>query len=126
MKGIWVSSILFLMITVGMFFTQYMLEEHSDKMIDMLTQATDLVKKEKWNEAFGKTEEIEIGWEKDSKWISMLVNHNETEEILKTVYAMKEYVRYREVPELMATAATLKGLFEHIPAKERPSLENIF
>lgn len=126
MRGVWVSSVLFLLIIIGMFLSQFMLEKHSDQMIDMLSYTTDLVKGEKWEEALGQTEKIEYDWEKDSKWISMLVNHSETEEILKNIYAMKEYVRYREIPELMATAATLKGLFEHIPAKERPTFENIF
>ena len=73
-----------------------------------------------------ETDKLKVKWEKDVKWITVLIDHRETDEINKTLSSLREYVIYREVPELMATASSLKQMFEHIPLKERLITENVF
>ena len=126
MRGVIVSAVLLIFALTGMFFSQLMLHKQSDNMVAMLSETTKMVKNEQWDEAMRKADEIMELCEKKLKWIEILINHNETDEIRNTVYQLKEYIRYREIPELMATAASLKGEFEHIYDKEKVVFENIF
>ena len=126
MRGVVISSVLFIFAVTGIFFSQYTLYKQSDKMVNMLSEATEMVENSQWEEAMKKTDEIMEFCEKKLKWIEILINHNETDEIRNTVYQLKEYIKYREIPELMATAASLKGEFEHIFDKEKVVFENIF
>ena len=125
MRGVLVSSILFAIVLVLMLFTALALENAGSTMCDMLDKVCEDVKNEHWDKAEENTAALKDEWEKNEKWITMLVNHNETEKVVENIYALQQYVIYKETPELMATAQTLKKLFEHIPGKERPTLENI-
>lgn len=125
MRGVLVSSILFAIVVALMLFTAFALENAGSAMCDMLDKVCEAVKNEHWDKAEEDTAALKEEWEKNEKWITMLVNHNETEKVVENIYALQQYVIYKETPELMATAQTLKKLFEHIPGKERPTLENI-
>ena len=125
MRGVWASSILIGIVIILMVFTGVALERAGAKMCDMLETVCDNVEKEQWEMATKNISGLKKEWEKNEEWITMLVNHNETEKVVENIYALEQYIKYKETPELMATARTLHKLFEHIPGKERPTLENI-
>lgn len=125
MRGVYVASLLMAVLIALMIFTGLMLENAGEKLCTRLGDVCEDVINENWDEAETNIKVLKEEWEENEKWITMLVNHNETEEVVKNLYALEQYILYRETPELMATAKSLEKLFEHIPGKERPTLENI-
>jgi len=125
MRGVIISGAILLVIVALMSVSWVAIEKAGENMCARIDIIKEDVRLEKWEKAEKHTEDLQKQWEKDVRWITMLVDHRETDEIAKEIYALEEYIEYREVPELMATASSLRELFEHIPRKERPSLENI-
>lgn len=125
MKGLIISCVLMLLVVVLMITSWVAIENAGKKMCKKTEEIKTFVKEEDWEKALTATKALQKEWEKDVKWLTMLIDHSETDEIAKELYALEEYIIYEETPELMATASMLYGLFEHIPKKERPSPENI-
>ena len=125
MKGVVVSVILMVSVIVIMIFSWTGIEKVGADMCGRVDQIKEDVSEGRWEDAKKHTDNLQKQWEKDTKWIAIFIDHRETDEIVKSLYALKEYIKYEEIPELMATAAALRELFEHMPRKERPLLENI-
>ncbi len=125
MRGVYIASALMAVLIALMIFTGFMLENAGEKLCLRLDEVCEDVINENWDEAETNIKVLKEEWKKNEKWITMLVNHNETEEVVQNLYALEQYIIYKEIPELMATAKSLQKLFEHIPGKERPTLENI-
>ena len=126
MRGVVVSGILFLIVIIFCIYSGASLEKVGKETCYILNEIKDNVEEENWDMASENIIRLQNKWEKDIKWITVLIDHRETDEINQTLSALEEYIDYREVPELMATAATLMQMFEHIPLKERLIIENIF
>lgn len=126
MRGAIIAGCLFVVMVIGMFFSLSALEKSCKEISDTAESIYQRVSEESFDEANKKMKELENMWAEKSKWVSMLVDHGETDEIMKTIASLGEFVKYAEIPELMAEIKTLKILIEHIPEKERPGLRNIF
>ena len=126
MRGVVTAVCLFIVMLIGIVLTQQLIIRTSDCIIEEINVLKENVNKEDWDRVDESEEKLEQDWEKGEKWIAMLVDHEELDLIMTTVAALKEYKKYREVPELMAEISTLEKLIEHIPHKEAPILENIF
>lgn len=126
MKGLVVSGILFVITVLFCACSGWLLENNGEKTVSSIENIQKNVSEENWEKALEETDKLKVNWEKDVKWITILIDHRETDEINQTLSSLREYVIYRETPELMATASALKQMFEHIPLKERLITENIF
>ena len=126
MRGMIISGTLFALVVIFCIYSGARLEKVGGETSVVIEEIQNDVENEKWEEALLKTQSLQEKWEKDVKWITVLIDHRETDEINQTLSALCEYVYYRETPELMATASSLKQMFEHIPLKERLIIENVF
>lgn len=126
MRGAIIAGCIFVVMVIGMFLSLSALEKSCKEISDTAENIYQCASEQSFEEAQKMMKELEDMWDRKSKWVSMLVDHGETDEIMKTIAALGEYVKYTEMPELMAEIKTLKILIEHIPEKERPGLRNIF
>ena len=126
MRGVIVAASLFFVMLAGIILIQQSIEKTSEKIVAQIGDLEEKIEAEDWDGVDEGVKKLEADWEKDAKWISMLVDHDEIDLIMTTVAALKEYEKYRDLPELMAEISTLERLIEHIPHKEAPILENIF
>jgi len=78
-----------------------------------------------WDRLSEETNRLNDKWDQMSKWMSCVIEHDEIDNIMISVASIKEYARYREIPELMAELSALYELINHIPIKERLLPQNI-
>ena len=125
MRGVIISSVLFAALIIGMIFAQMALEKTGEKMTKPLDELTKAVETEDWETADSICKDLSEKWEDNEKWLAMLIDHGETDLIITTMSEISQYEKFRDKPELMAKVETLRELAEHIPKKERVTLENI-
>jgi len=126
MRGAIIAGCIFAVMIIGMVFSQMALEKTCKEISDMAEEIYESVAELKWDDAQNFTDELKNKWNENSKWISMLIDHGETDQIMTTIASLGEFVKNAETPELMSEIKTLIILIDHIPAKERPELSNIF
>ena len=126
MKGLYLASAIFAVLISGIFFAQLSLEKVSEDMTKPLDGLTEAVDSGDWAAADMICNELSDRWVDNAVWLSMLIDHSETDLIITTISELSQYEKYRDKPELMAKAETLRELIAHIPKKERVNFENIF
>lgn len=125
MKGTIIAALIFAVLVTGMYFAQMSLEKVGEDMTKPLDELTEAVDKDDWNTADAVCKDLSEKWEQNAVWLSMLIDHSETDLIITTMSELSQYEKFRDKPELMAKVETLRELAEHIPKKERVTLENI-
>lgn len=126
MKGfITVMCILAVMI-VSFFFYQTNLQNLSFDMISHIEKVEESVRNNKWKNVDEEMKQLTKMWDTVSVQYGMTIGHEELDLIMLSLFRADEYRAYREEPEFMAEIINLKKLVDHIPNKEKLSLENIF
>lgn len=125
MRGTLVSAALLALIIVLMAVSQAALLRESEGISALAEELRGAAEAESWENAQNIMEEINKRWETGQSWIAMLIDHEEIDSVVSTLAALSQYVRYRELPELMAELETFRRLIEHIPRKESAELQNI-
>lgn len=125
MRGTLVSAVLLALIIVLMAVSQAALLRESEGICALAEELRGEAEAESWENAQNIMEEINKKWETGQSWIAMLIDHEEIDSVVSTLAALSQYVRYRELPELMAELETFRRLIEHIPRKESAELQNI-
>ena len=126
MKGLYLASAIFAVLILGIIFAQLSLEKVGEDMTKPLDKLTEAVDSDDWDVADNICSELSDRWEDNAIWLAMLIDHSETDLIITTISEISQYEKYRDKPELMAKAETLRELIAHIPKKERVNFENIF
>ncbi len=101
------------------------LYKHSQKMTDYLLSLDIYTREENWNNAADMLPYIEEEWEQTSRVLSILMDHQEVDNVNSSLYKMMEYVKLREKNMALAEISTLKHIINHIPDKAAFSIDNI-
>ncbi|MBQ7717906.1 MAG: DUF4363 family protein [Clostridia bacterium] len=125
MRGFAVAVSFFILMLSGAAVIQSTLEKTSKNVVAEIDRLADEVEKKQWENADKSMTNLEKKLHNTAKWIAMFVEHAEIDNIIMSFAAVKEYEKYRDIPEMMAETATLRELIEHIPRREALSLENI-
>ena len=125
MRGLITAICFFAAAVAGAVLIQITLEKTSGKVIKKIDVLTLTAENGEWEDADTAMTELETSLENTSKWIAMFIDHKEIDMIISCFSKLKEYEKYRELPELMGETSTLRELMGHIPKKEALSLENI-
>ena len=100
---------------------------YAGQRLDTITQnIMENVEIKNWEEVDSQVRMQDKEWDRISKWISCLIEHDETDQIMVSIASVSEYAKHRETPELMSETAVLRRLIDHIPQKELPIPQNIF
>ena len=118
--------VLFLLLTVFGVYNVYYLNKSSVIMDDVLSRLEKAVKMENWSEAEEILKVLENKWVKNKTYWSILINHNEVDNIEQSIERIKQYIRLQDLLEASAETAGLRRYFLHIPENERLTIENIF
>jgi predicted PurR-regulated permease PerM len=99
--------------------------EHSQKITDFLLYLDTYTREENWNNAENMLVNIEGEWEQTSRVLSVLMDHQEIDNVNSSLYKMMEYVKLKEKNMALAEISVLKHIIKHIPDKAAFSIENI-
>jgi len=99
--------------------------EHSQKITDFLLYLDTYTREENWNNAENMLVNIEGEWEQTSRVLSVLMDHQEIDNVNSSLYKMMEYVKLKEKNMALAEISVLQHIIKHIPDKAAFSIENI-
>ena len=125
MKSFTIAVVILCVMIVGMFVHTIALSKAEGELIRITEHIEESVKNKNWNKLSGEVESLCKSWDEMSVWLSCVIEHEEIDNIMVSVASIREYARYREIPELMAELSSLCELINHIPLKEKPMPQNI-
>jgi hypothetical protein len=102
------------------------LQVSSGKIIQQLDALEKQISDENWHEAQQSLAGIAAYWNEIHKNWKLLIDHRETDEIEIAITRLKSAFHAKEQGDALAELAVLRFYLEHIPAKERVLLRNIF
>lgn len=79
-----------------------------------------------WNVTYNELDKLNKDWSRVEKYWSMLINHQEIDEISANLRIATEYIKCKDKINSLSSLAVLERYIEHIPELDRVSLENIF
>ncbi len=106
--------------------SQHTLHRDSDKLVRSIENVEESMKKEDWNQSENQVIEIISIWENVKGTWSVLLDHQEIDNIDVTLTRMQTLIKSRDNSSAPAEAAALKKYVNHIPAKENLNLDNVF
>jgi len=123
-----IAIILFLLAVIifsGIFMTNA-LSRSSEELGRKIAEIEKLAQSEDWDKTMEILDSLKEDWEKTKSTWSMLIDHIEIDNIETSLTKVSKYVEFKQAAYALAEISTLKQYIEHIPEKERFSLENIF
>lgn len=120
-----IAAILVVIIVSSILVDNY-LELSSQKIADQIESIEKNAKLNDWCKAEETLSVLESQWsETKSKW-SMLIDHNEVDNIDVSLTRVSSFIEDREQKFALAELSILKQIVRHIPKKVTLTLENIF
>jgi len=120
-----IAAILITIIVSSMLVHNY-LESSSQEITDYIENIEENTSSNDWDKAEEILSTLEELWsDTKSKW-SMLIDHNEIDNIEISLKRVSSYIKEREKKLALAELSLLKQMVMHIPEKEALALENVF
>ncbi|HHZ12457.1 MAG: DUF4363 family protein [Caldicoprobacterales bacterium] len=98
----------------------------SEELLSQAEKVRDKVKKEAWEDASSEVMQIRRLWGKHKKTWLLLIDHEDIDNIDKTIYRIDEMVSQKEKEQSLTDIAELRFLVQDLADKEVLSLANIF
>ena len=98
----------------------------SEELVSQAEKVRDKVKKEAWEDASSEVMQIRRLWGKHKKTWLLLIDHEDIDNIDKTIYRIDEMVSQKEKEQSLTDIAELRFLVQDLADKEVLSLANIF
>lgn len=121
-----IAAIVILAVLVGFGTYAY---KYIEKTANSLVTKTELVQKNAINRNWKQTEKsfnaLRSSWDNSSKKWTMLIDHQELDNINISLSRARQYLDTRYEPGLLAELAELKLLLQHIPQKEAINIDNM-
>jgi hypothetical protein len=118
------AIILALLLGLGIF-NYYYIDKSAKNLISLAEKIELEVNNSNWSQAEKKYSNLQSKWTGTGvKW-TVLINHQELDNINITMAKVKKFMETKDKPGFMTELAELKLLFRHIPEKEALNLKNV-
>jgi len=126
MKSILIIAIALSLILGAGYFTMSEVSRTAHILISHSDQMKSSIENGNWEQAQDNFKEFSIFWHNAESMWTILLNHNEIDNIDISLAKIEQYIKARETGLALGEMAILKLLIKHIPEKEKLTLENIF
>ena len=120
-----VLIVLILFLGLSWWNTKY-LTETSEQLAHQAEQIRQSVRKELWDEANDQIMQLRRLWGRYKKTWLLLVDHDEIDDIDRTIYRIDEMADLKEKEQVLSDIAELRFFLHDLADKEILSLSNIF
>lgn len=121
------TIIIIVIILLGGSFASYRFVETATQTMGVLLESVeDSISNHKWEGAQDKLYTAQQNWDKDSTWWSIILDHEEIDNINMNLKRLEKYLGVQDVSQSIGEVTILKLRFEHIFKTEKFTLENIF
>jgi len=102
-----------------------LLQESAQNLVSLIDMAAVEIKADRWEEAENHIRELEEVWNRHVDWWSIILNHQEIDNIEFSLGRCREYVASRDKTLSLGQLSELRIMVEHIPDKEAVTWKNI-
>jgi len=106
-------------------FSYYYLDSSAKNLLAEAEITEKHVQTGQWDQARERFGRFQKSWETTAKKWTVLIDHQELDEINVSMAKIREFIITENGPELMAELAELKLLLKHIPEKEALNIKNV-
>ncbi|MBE5821530.1 MAG: DUF4363 family protein [Clostridiales bacterium] len=123
-KLVWAVIVLIIFVASS-FAIEAKLKQSVDSMLLKIQELTNNLKNENWNYVDTSFEEMVNIWEEKGKVWSVIIDHNEIDQLTIALYKSKTFANYREKEEALAELKQFEFMVDHIPKIHKLELKNI-
>lgn len=101
------------------------LDKTSTELVESISGVESGTASNNWKDAEKYLEQVRSKWSRTSATWSMLIDHQEIDNIEVTLSRMEKFISSRDAASALAETAALKNYVKHIPTRESLNLKNI-
>ena len=117
---------LVVIIALGVFCQNILLQKDADKISLQLEKLEKNVELKNWGKAESGAKQIDRIWKPTRFAWQILIDHAEVDRIDESLVRAKKSIFLKEQSDSLVEISVLRQMFLHLPEKERPHIENIF
>lgn len=125
MKTLIASMIVFIGLIIFGVFAYYYLDYTSNTLLTQTEKIEKSIGVRNWQQTKASYGSLNSSWNKTSTIWTVLVDHQELDNINVSMAKLKQYINTRYLPGITTELAELKLLIQHIPNKEAVNLKNV-
>ncbi len=118
-------GVIVLLLGAGSYWGSHYINQSSGSLVQKLDSVEELIHGEKWDEAQQEMAGMEKEWEGTKKWWSVLLHHQEIDNIDISLKRVEKYVIGKNPILGLGELSALRLLVNHISDTETLSLQNI-
>lgn len=127
MRDATIVGAILLVILFGTWYTQFLLQKQSDKMVQTLSEISSQIQQnENHAQVVGKANQLYQDWKKTSDVWSIVIDHQELDAIEKSILLVKTSAETQDDIRCKEAIEESSFLIGHIPDKEKLNWKNIF
>ncbi|MBE5799565.1 MAG: DUF4363 family protein [Clostridiales bacterium] len=88
-------------------------------------EVIEQIREEKMDEAMKKTQEMDVSWDEQARWLEMMVDHSSTDEVRYAFSRLIAALEQEDSATAMVYACELEGAIEHVYERQALTIENI-
>jgi len=118
-------GVIILLLGAGSYWNSHYIYQSSESLAQRLDRVEEFIQVEKWDEAQQEMAVMEKEWEGTKKWWSVLLHHQEIDNIDISLKRVEKYVLGKNSILGLGELSALRLLVNHISDTETLSLQNI-
>ncbi|KOA20773.1 hypothetical protein CLHOM_09150 [Clostridium homopropionicum DSM 5847] len=126
MRNLVISFLIFIILIITIVFSINFLISKTNYYSEKANQLETLVIQDSWDKAYDISTDFLNGWEKDSKKISIFINHFHIDAINNEILKLTQYIKYQDKSDALAIIHDIKFLLKVLLEMEKVTISNIF
>ncbi|ACL21290.1 DUF4363 family protein [Desulfitobacterium hafniense] len=121
-----IAGIIILILVLGGYWQNSYISESTYTLTEKLVNVEEQIRAKSWSNANQEIEKFSQDWNGIKKFWSILLDHQEIDEIELSLIRLEQYIKENETVLSLGELSALRLLVDHIADKGMITLQNIF
>lgn len=126
MKNMIISFSLFVVMILSMSFSIVYLNKTCKSLLECCDKLEEDISDERWNNIYEDSVDFLHKVQKDSKTLSIFIDHQELDNMSNELYKFTQYTKWENKEESLASLHVVKFYLNHIQELQKINVQNIF
>ena len=126
MKNMIISFSLFVVMILSMSFSIGYLNKTCKSLLECCDKLEEDISDERWNNIYEDSVDFLHKVQKDSKTLSIFIDHQELDNMSNELYKFTQYTKWENKEESLASLHVVKFYLNHIQELQKINVQNIF